>query len=54
GTTLMEALKLAPSRLVGQLLEQIAEAQASGEINTPEEALELARRLRTNTDAAQG
>lgn len=49
GTTLMEALKLKPSRLVGQLLEQIVEAQATGEISTVEEALALARRLHANS-----
>lgn len=45
GTTLMEALNLPPGKLIGQLLDQIAEAQASGEISSAEEALELARRL---------
>lgn len=45
GKALMEALNLPPGKLVGQLLEQIAEAQAVGEISTPEEALDLARRL---------
>ncbi len=45
GKALMEALGLAPGKLVGQLLEQIAEAQAVGEISTLEEALDLARRL---------
>jgi putative nucleotidyltransferase with HDIG domain len=54
GTALMGALNLQPGRLVGQLLEQIAEAQATGEISTPEEALDLARRLFANKNAAQG
>lgn len=43
GHTLMQALDIAPGRLVGELLQEIHEAQAAGEIGTPEEALELAR-----------
>ncbi|MBO9309549.1 MAG: hypothetical protein J7551_07185, partial [Chloroflexi bacterium] len=51
GKKLMEALNLPPGKLIGQLLEQIAEAQASGEISSAEEALELARRLCANASA---
>jgi hypothetical protein len=40
----MQALDIAPGRLVGELLQEIQEAQAAGEISTPEEALHLARR----------
>lgn len=45
GHDLMEALGLPSGPLVGQLLEAIAEAQAAGEVATPEEALALAARL---------
>jgi poly(A) polymerase/tRNA nucleotidyltransferase (CCA-adding enzyme) len=44
GHTLMQALDIAPGRLVGELLQEIQEAQAAGEISTPAEALHLARR----------
>lgn len=53
GKALMEALNLQPGELVGRLLAQIAEAQATGEISTAEEALALAHRL-MNENAAQG
>ncbi len=42
GHTLMQQLRLPPGRQIGQLLEHILEAQAAGEIQTKEEALELA------------
>ncbi|MDE2860580.1 MAG: HD domain-containing protein [Chloroflexota bacterium] len=45
GHALMEALGLPPGPQVGRLLEAVAEAQGAGEVTTPEEALELARRL---------
>ena len=45
GHTLMEGLGLPPGPLLGRLLEVLQEAQAAGEIATPEEALALARRL---------
>jgi poly(A) polymerase len=44
GHTLMEYLQLAPSRQVGVLLEAVLEAQAAGEIQTADEALQLASR----------
>lgn len=43
GKQLMKALKLKPGPQVGQLLREIEEAQATGQINTTEEAIELAR-----------
>lgn len=45
GRDLMEALGLTPGPIIGDLLEAIREAQASGEVDTPQGAIELARRL---------
>jgi len=45
GHTLMQELGLRPGPQLGVLLEAIREAQAVGEIDTPEAALALARRL---------
>ena len=45
GTTLMRSLDLAPGRMVGFLLESIAEAQAAGEVTSEDEALALAGEL---------
>jgi poly(A) polymerase len=42
GHTLMHNLQLTPGRRVGQLLDRLMEAQAAGEIQTKEEAIELA------------
>ncbi|MGD9099982.1 MAG: HD domain-containing protein, partial [Anaerolineae bacterium] len=46
GRELMGALELAPGPEVGRLLEAIREAQASGEVETRQQALALAARLR--------
>lgn len=43
GNDLIQELHLSPGRTIGQLLENIREAQAVGEIHSREEALELAR-----------
>jgi tRNA nucleotidyltransferase/poly(A) polymerase len=43
GNDLMSELNLPPGRIIGQLLEAIREAQATGQIATREQALELAR-----------
>jgi poly(A) polymerase len=45
GDELMQALGLAPGPLVGQLLAEIGNAQASGDINTAEEAIRLAEQV---------
>lgn len=45
GNTLMRSLDLAPGRMVGFLLESIAEAQAAGEVTSADEALALAGEL---------
>jgi hypothetical protein len=45
GNDLMTALTLRPGRLVGQLLEAVAEAQAAGELAGREQALAYARQL---------
>jgi poly(A) polymerase/tRNA nucleotidyltransferase (CCA-adding enzyme) len=45
GHDLMRALGLGPGPLVGRLLAAVGEAQAGGDITTPEEAITLARRL---------
>ena len=43
GNELMKELDLEPGRIVGQLLESIREAQATGKISTREEALNFAQ-----------
>jgi poly(A) polymerase len=48
GHQLMEALALPPGPEVGRLLEAIREAQAVGQVNSPEEALALAAKLLHN------
>jgi poly(A) polymerase len=45
GDALMRALGIGPGPLVGRLLAAIGEAQADGDVTTPDEALLLARRL---------
>jgi poly(A) polymerase len=45
GHGVMRHLDIRPGKLVGEILEQIMEAQAAGEIGTVEEALALAARL---------
>jgi hypothetical protein len=45
----MAYFKLAPGPQIGALLEQLREAQAAGEIATPEEGLALAAELLTGT-----
>jgi poly(A) polymerase len=47
GHQLMSALDLQPGPVVGRLLEAIREAQATGEISSAEDALELAKNLLT-------
>jgi hypothetical protein len=41
----MTQLHLLPGKQIGALLDQIAEAQAAGEVANRDEALELAARL---------
>ncbi len=43
GVVLMRALGLTPGRLVGDLLEAVREAQAEGQVTTPDQAIEFAR-----------
>lgn len=43
GHTLMQQFQLSPGRQIGQMLEQIQEAQAAGEVTTKAEAIELAQ-----------
>ncbi len=45
GNALMVALALPPGPLVGRLLDAIQEAQATGEVNTTDEAITLAGRM---------
>ena len=51
GHDLMEELDLTPGPMVGTLLEEVLDAQASGEVRTRQEALELARRMLQGTGA---
>ncbi|HZY44508.1 MAG TPA: hypothetical protein VFF70_07145 [Anaerolineae bacterium] len=41
----MSALNLKPGKHIGAILEAIREAQAEGEVQTKEEALQVARRM---------
>ncbi len=43
GNQLMQALQLNPGPIIGQLIERIREAQATGEARTVEDALQIAR-----------
>jgi hypothetical protein len=45
GHILIEKLGLSPGSQIGQLLEMVREAQAGGDIQTTEEALDLVRKL---------
>ena len=49
GHILIEKLRLSPGPQIGQLLEMVREAQAAGEINTAEEALDLVRKHLENS-----
>ncbi len=51
GNDVMQALDLAPGRVVGRLLAEIAEAQAAGEIASREEALAFAAQLIKDFDS---
>ena len=52
GFAVMRHLDLAPGPTIGALLAQILEAQAAGDISTPEEALALAQTLQAGGDAS--
>jgi tRNA nucleotidyltransferase/poly(A) polymerase len=52
GNELMSALGLQPGRTVGQLLEAIREGQATGKVETREQALDLARTHLKNLESA--
>jgi hypothetical protein len=43
GNDLMKELNLQPGRIIGQLLEAIREGQATGQIATRDQAIEMAR-----------
>jgi hypothetical protein len=45
GHDLQAALGLRPGRLVGQLLETVAEAQAAGELHSRDQALSYAAQM---------
>jgi len=49
GHILMEKLGMSPGPQIGQLLEMVREAQAAGEINTSEEALDFVRKHLENS-----
>jgi putative nucleotidyltransferase with HDIG domain len=49
GDELARALSIAPGPRLGELLEELAEAQYAGEVTSPEHALEYARRLTAST-----
>jgi poly(A) polymerase len=48
GQQLLDHFHLEPGPLIGELLEQIREAQVAGELSTPEEALEWIQRFLNN------
>jgi poly(A) polymerase len=54
GADLMRFLKLPPGPEIGQLLEQVREAQASGKLDTAEQALDYAAALRRGGADATG
>ncbi|AFY47835.1 tRNA nucleotidyltransferase/poly(A) polymerase [Nostoc sp. PCC 7524] len=54
GKNIMIALNIPASPVVGQLLKEIGVAQAEGKISTPEEAIELAKKLLTIHDITFG
>jgi hypothetical protein len=45
GNDLMKALDISPGPQIGKMLEAIREAQAVGQVNTQEEAFEVAKKL---------
>jgi len=49
GDDLMQIFLLPPGRLLGDILDRIREAQAAGEVNSRDEALELTRKIITGT-----
>ncbi len=51
GNEIMRALSIGPGKRVGELLREVQEAQAAGEIHTREEALALIRQLAANQSA---
>jgi tRNA nucleotidyltransferase/poly(A) polymerase len=52
GNELMKELNLSPGRIIGQLLEAIREGQATGKIETREQAVEFARKEMKNMENA--
>jgi putative nucleotidyltransferase with HDIG domain len=52
GDDLMQELNLQPGPLIGEMLEAIREAQATGQVATRTEALELARRRNSSTQGS--
>jgi poly(A) polymerase len=52
GHDLRNELHLAPGRLLGEMLEELREAQSAGEVNTREEALDYVRKLMTDRETA--
>lgn len=52
GHVLIERFDLAPGPALGQLLEELTEAQVAGEIHTPEEALQWAQQRLSVTSSA--
>jgi tRNA nucleotidyltransferase (CCA-adding enzyme) len=47
GHDLIQALEIAPSPMIRKLLTEIQLARISGKINTPDEAIEFARNLKS-------
>lgn len=52
GNELMSALGISPGRIVGQLLEAIREGQATGKVETKEQAVDLAREQLRKAESA--
>jgi hypothetical protein len=50
GNDLIKELDLKPGPIIGQLLRSIQEAQATGKVNNPRQALELATELLAESD----
>lgn len=47
GNEVMEILNIKPSRVLGEILEALHEAQLSGEVNTKEEAIEFVKQYKS-------
>ena len=50
GREIMDILKIKPSKLIGEILENIKLSQLSGELQTKEEAIEFIKNYKNKAD----